>query len=210
MPEYLSILRELSIYSIYLLFLLVIFLLILKGVIKHKEFKILYYFWLPIAVITQILMTFYRTYFDTSNLPIMNIYLSLEFIILLYVLLLVREKVKGIPINYFTFSVLVIVEITTHIFYKFDSIHNAAMLYIAVVYFQFAVSFIDLNNTEKFYKEFYSLFHISVFIKAFGYSYFLIYQTDFRFPLSIFSVLNILTQIMLAYTLLIYYQQGKD
>ena len=48
-----------------------------------------------------------------------------------------------------------------------------------------------MNKVDKFYSDPYSLLHIAVFIKAFGYSYFLIYQTDYTFPLSIYSGLNL-------------------
>ena len=209
MPEYLSILREASVASIYLLFLTAVLLLLIKGRIKDSRLAVLFYLWLPIAVITQILMTYFRVKMFESNLPIMNVYLILEFIFFVYVLLNIRKDRKGTEINIRLWVVLVIVGIGTHFIYEFDSIHNASMLYFAVVYFQLTVNYIDLNKVDKFISDPYSLLHIAVFIKAFGYSYFLIYQTDYTFPLSIFSGLNLLVQLTLIMTLLQYYKYEK-
>jgi hypothetical protein len=210
MPEYLSILREASVNSIYALFILVVIFLIFKGRIKEHEFVILYYVWLPLAVITQILMTYYRLHLEKSNLQIMNIYLMFEFIILTIILLQIRKKVKGIKSNYKIWSIIFLVGILIHFIYDMNTIHNAAMLYIAVIYFNLTVSFIDLNKVEDLFKNPYSLLNITIFVKAFGYSYFLIYQTDYRFPLSVYSGVNLMVQMMFAATLFHYYQYKKS
>jgi len=210
MPEYLSILREASVNSIYILLILVVLLLIFKGRIKEREFVILFYIWLPAAVFTQFLMTYYRLYFGQSNLPIMNIYLMFEFAIIVFVLLKVRLKVKGTKINYKLWTIIILVGVIIHFIYKMDTMHNAAMLYIAIVYFHLTVSFIDLNKVDEFLKDPYSFLHIAVFTQAFGYSYFLIYQTDYKFPLSIYSGLNLLVQILFAVTLFLYYKNQKN
>jgi hypothetical protein len=210
MPEYLSILREASVNSIYALFILVVIFLIIKGRIKEREFIILYYIWLPLAVITQILMTYYRLHLEKSNLQIMNIYLMFEFIILTIILLQIRKKVKGIKSNYKIWSIIFLIGILIHFIYDMNTIHNAAMLYIAVIYFNLTVSFIDLNKVEDLFKNPYSLLHITIFVKAFGYSYFLIYQTDYKFPLSVYSGVNLMVQMMFATTLFYYYQYKKS
>lgn len=209
MPEYLAILREASVTSIYVLFGLVVLLLLFKGRIKEREFIILFYIWLPLAVFTQFLMTYYRLNFGKSNLPIMNIYLMFEFAILVYVLLKIREKVKGIKINTKVWISIIIVGVLIHFIYDMDTMHNAAMLYIAIVYFQLSVSFIDLNKVDEFMNDPYYLLHIAVFAQAFGYSYFLIYQTDYKFPLSIYSGVNLMVQILYAITLFLYYKPKK-
>jgi len=74
MPEYLFLLREASVASIYVLFLVVVIISLLKGRIKQNEFVILYYIWLPIALCSQLLMTYFRLYLSQSNLFIMNIF----------------------------------------------------------------------------------------------------------------------------------------
>ncbi len=208
MPEYLSILREVSVASIYLLFILIILLFIIKGKIQTKEFKILYYIWLPAAVITQFLMTYFRLSLGKSNLPIMNIYLIFEFTILVYILLLVREKTRGLKINYTIWGIVIIGGVLLHFIDDFNTIHNSAMLFTAIVYFQITVNYIDLNKIEKFHLDPYSLLNITIFTKAIGYSYFLIYQTDYKFPLSIYSSVNLIVQILFALTILAYYRNS--
>ena len=99
MPQYLSILREASV-LIDLLFLFVLILSFLKGKIEDKEYVILFYIWLPLAVITQFFMTYFRISLGKSNLPIMNIYLMFEYVILAIVLLMVRERTRGVKPNY--------------------------------------------------------------------------------------------------------------
>lgn len=210
MPYYLSILREASVYSIYVLFILVILLLVTKGRIKEPEFSVLFYIWLPIAIVSQFLMTYYRLTFRESNLFIMNIYFMIEFAILTYVLLSVRKRVKGIEINKKAWTVIIIVGILLHFIYELDSIHNAAILFIIIVYFHLTVSFIDLNKIDSIYTDPYSLLNITVFTKAFGYSYFLIYQTDYKFPLIIFSGVNLFVQILFAYTLFLFYNNKRS
>ena len=210
MPEYLSILREASVASIYILFILVLSLFVFKGKIREREFIALFYIWLPIAVITQFLMTFYRLNTGNSNLPIMNIYLMVEFSILISVLLLIRKKIKGIGINWKLWTSIIIVGILIHFLDDFGSIHNSAMFYIAIIYFQLTVNFIDLNKVDKILKDPYSLLHITIFAKAFGYSYFLIYQTDYTFPLIIYSGVNLIVQILFALTLFSYYSRARN
>ena len=210
MPFYLSILREASVASIYVLFILVILLLFTKGRIRELEFSLLFFVWLPIAVISQFLMTYYRLTFRESNLFIMNIYFMIEFGILTYILLCVRRRVKGIELNRKTWLIIITAGILLHFIYELDSIHSAAMLYIIIVYFHLTVSFIDLNNIESIYNDPYSLLNITIFTKAFGYSYFLIYQTDYKFPLIIFSGVNLFVQILFAYTLFLFYKKVKN
>jgi hypothetical protein len=207
MPYYLSILREASVYSIYVLFFIVILLLITKGRIKDNEFAYLFYLWLPIAVVSQFFMTHYRLTYRESNLFIMNIYFMIEFGIITYVLLRVRKRVKGLSINKKTWTIIIIAGILIHFIYELDSIHNAAILFIVVVYFHLSVSFIDLNKIDTIYNDPYSVFNITIFTKAFGYSYFLIYQTDYKFPLIIFSGVNLFVQILFAYTLFLFYEK---
>ena len=209
MPEYLSLLRNASVGSIYALFGFVIILLLFKGKIKDRKFVILYYVWLPIAVITQFLMTYFRLQLHRSNLLIMNIYLMLEFTIIIVVLLLAREHIKGIKTNYKIWGTVILFGILLHFIDDFNKIHNSAMLFIAIIYFQLTVSFIDLDRVEKFLTDPYSLLHISILVKAFGYSYFLIYQTDYTFPLSIYSAVNLVVQILLGTTLFLYYKSQK-
>ena len=209
MPEYLSILREASVISIYILFVFVFILFLIKGKINEKEFVILFYIWLPLAVITQILMTYFRISLGKSNLPIMNVYLMFEFLILVIVLLMVREKTKGVKPNYKIWGPLLAVGVLVHFIYELDTIHNAAMLFIAVVYFQLTVNYIDLNKIDKFYLDHHSLLNITIFIKATGYSYFLIYQTDYRFPLSIYSGVNLIVQILFGITIWAYYRNTQ-
>jgi hypothetical protein len=212
MPGYLEILREASVASIYILFITVIIFLIARGRIRDVRLASLFYGWLPAAVLTQFLMTFIRLQYGKSNLPIMNFYLILEFIIFVIILVKIREKEKKILINYKLWAVIIAAGVLTHFIYEFDKIHNASMFYIAVVYFQLSVNFIDLNKIDKFISDPYSLLHIAVFVKAFGYSYFLIYQSDYTFPLSIYSALNLLVQLILILTLIQYYkyEQRKE
>ena len=209
MPEYLSILREASVFSIYLLFLFVLILFFLKGKIEAKEYVILFYIWLPLAVITQFLMTYFRISLGKSNLPIMNIYLMFEYVILVIVLLMVRERTKGVKPNYKIWGPVLAAGVLFHFIYELDTIHNAAMLFVAVVYFQLTVNYIDLNKIDKFYLDHYSLLNITIFAKAIGYSYFLIYQTDYRFPLSVFSGVNLIVQILFGITIWAYYRNTK-
>lgn len=208
MPKYLSLLREASVDSIYVLLILALLLLFVKGRIKEHEFSTLYYIWLPIAVLTQISMTYYRVTVGESNLFIMNIYLMLEFSLLTYILLKIRYKRRGTKINRNAWLMIIGVGILSHFIYKPNSIHNASMLYMIIIYFNLTVSFFDLNNIEDIFRDPYWLVNITIFTKAFGYSYFLIYQTDYEFPLIIFSFVNLLVQILFTYTLFIYYRKS--
>ncbi|MCB9210905.1 MAG: hypothetical protein H6609_16180 [Ignavibacteriales bacterium] len=133
----------------------------------------------------------------------------LEFTIIIVVLLLAREHIKGIKTNYKIWGTVILFGILLHFIDDFNKIHNSAMLFIAIIYFQLTVSFIDLDRVEKFLTDPYSLLHISIFVKAFGYSYFLIYQTDYTFPLSIYSAVNLVVQILLGTTLFLYYKSQK-
>lgn len=209
MPEYLSILREASVASIYILFVFVILLFIINGKIQLKEFQILFYIWLPIAVVTQFIMTYFRLSLGISNLTIMNIYLIFEYVILVTVLLLVREKTRGKKTNYKLWVIILAAGVLTHFLYEFETIHNASMLFLTIVYFQLTINYIDLKRTDKFYLDQFSLLNITIFIKAIGYSYFLIYQTDYRFPLSIFSGVNIIVQALFGITIWVYYKNTK-
>jgi hypothetical protein len=83
------------------------------------------------------------------------------------------------------------------------------MLFIAVVYFQLSINSFELEKIDTLLKDPFTLFNITIFVKAFGYSYFLIYQTDYTFPLSIYSGVNLLVQILFAITLFLYYKTLK-
>ena len=207
MPKYLSLLREASVDSIYVLLILVLILLAVKGRIREHEFSTLYYIWLPIAVLTQIAMTYYRVTVGESNLFIMNIYLMLEFSFLTYILLNIRYKRRGTKINKNVWIIIIAVGILSHFIYKVNSIHNASILYMIIIYFNLTVSFFDLNDIENIFMDPHWLLNITIFTKAFGYSYFLIYQTDYEFPLIIFSFVNLLVQILFTYTLFIFYSK---
>lgn len=206
MPEYLSLLRELSVYSIYALFLLVLILGLFKGRIRNKEFILVFYIWLPIAVVTQFFMTYYRVNLGKSNLPIMNIYLMIEFTLLVIILLNIKKNIKGKKINYKIWSFIILIGLAVHFIDKLDTIHAAAILFIAVVYFQLSINSIELEKIDELLKDPFTILNITIFVKAFGYSYFLIYQTDYTFPLSIYSGVNFLVQILFAITLIMYYK----
>jgi hypothetical protein len=122
---------------------------------------------------------------------------------------MVRERTKGVKPNYKIWGPLLTAGVLFHFIYELDTIHNAAMLFIAVVYFQLTVNYIDLNKIDKFYLDHYSLLNITIFTKAIGYSYFLIYQTDYRFPLSVFSGVNLIVQILFGITIWNYYRNTK-
>ena len=207
MPEYLSLLREASVASIYFLFLLVILSLILKGRIKQSELAALFYIWLPLAVIAQIFMTYFRSSLGISNLHIMNIYLMVEFVLIVLILLRIQERIKGKEINYKIWLLILIVGLLLHFLSDFSEIHNAAILFLAIVYFQLTVNYVDLSKIEEIFKDPYTLLHVTIFVKAFGYSYFLIYQIDYKFPLSIFSGVNLIVQILFGLTLLNSYRK---
>jgi hypothetical protein len=210
MPEYLSILRDLSVASIYLLFLLVLIYTLIKGKFAERELTILFYVWLPIAVITQFLMTYFRLNLHISNLPIMNIYLMIELALLVTVLLQIRKKLKNIEIDVKPWVFVLVGGVIVHFFEEFDSIHNAAMLYIAVVYFQLTIGIIDISEINKFLKSHYAYINLAIFIKAFGYSYFLVYQTDYTFPLIVYSGVNLLVQLLLALSVISYYKYKHE
>ncbi|MBK8944509.1 MAG: hypothetical protein IPM32_04470 [Ignavibacteriae bacterium] len=206
MPEYLSLLRELSVNSIYALAVLVIILLFVKGKIVNQEFKFVYYVWLPIAVITQFLMTYYRVILGNSNLPIMNFYLMIEFTLFVIILLQVKKNIFGKKINFKIWGFIILIGLALHLIDKLDTIHSAAMLFVAIIYFQLSVNSIDLERIDELLKNPFTVLNITIFVKAFGYSYFLIYQTDYTFPLSIYSGVNFLVQILFALTLIMYYK----
>lgn len=210
MPYYLNLLRGASIISIYILFAEVLLLTIFKGKIKDKNIQIFAYIWLPFAVMSQFLMTYFRSNLGISNLPVMNIYLMIELIILSLLIFKIREKIKGKPINYKIWFVTILIGIIIHFTYELDSIHNAAILYTAIVYFNLSISFIEIEKLAQFYKDFYLLLNLGVFVKAFGYSYFTIYQIDYKFPLAVYSIVNLFTQIIFFVTILIYYNSIKN
>lgn len=210
MPYYLNLLREASIISIFILFAEVLLLTIFKGKIKDKNIQIFAYIWLPFAVISQFLMTYFRSNLGISNLPVMNIYLMIELIILSLLIYKIREKIKGKPINYKIWFATILIGIIIHFTYELDSIHNAAILYTAIVYFNLSISFIEIEKLAQFYKDFYLLLNLGVFVKAFGYSYFTIYQIDYKFPLAVYSIVNLFTQIIFFVTILIYYNSIKN
>lgn len=207
MPEYLSLLREASVASIYILFILTIILLLIKGRIKIRELATLFYIWLPIAVITQFLMTYFRLSFGKSNLPIMNIYLMIEFTLIVLILIKFREVTKGVKTDYKLWFSIIAGGIIIHFIDDFNTIHNAAILYIAIIYFQLTINSTDYTQIDKLLNDPYTLLNITIFVKAFGYSYFLIYQSDYTFPLSIYSGVNLLVQILFGITLIQYYKQ---
>lgn len=206
MPEYLELLRNISIASIYILLVEVIVLLVLKGKIRDKNLQLFSYVLIPIAVITQFLMTYFRLTLEKSNLPLMNIYLIIEFIILVYILLNIRKKYKGIKTNTTIWGMVILVGILIHLINDLDSLHAAAMLYTAIVYFNITISFIDLDKVDALYKDPFALLNLGIFVKAFGYSYFTIYQIDYQFPLSVYSGVNLLVQIIFFLAILFYYR----
>ncbi|PID62392.1 MAG: hypothetical protein CR986_01790 [Ignavibacteriae bacterium] len=188
----------------------VLFFLFIKGRIKEKEFVLLFYVLTPIAVVTQFLMTYIRDVHHSSNLPVMNTYLIIEFILLVYILLNIKQKIKGEKINYKLWGILVLLVTLSHFIYKFKAIHSASFLLMALIYFQITVNFADIDNIKKFLFNHYTFVYIAVFLKAIGYSYFLIYQIDYKFPLSIYSILNILVQFFFILTLIYYYNGNKE
>ena len=205
MPQYLNLLREASAASIYILFVEVILLLLLKGKVKDRDLQIFAYILLPIAVTTQLLMTHFRYNLNISNLSVMNIYLMIEFVILVLILLRIRKKVKGVEANYKIWSAIILGGILIHFINELNSLHTAAMLYTAIIFFNLTMSFIDMDNVEEFFKDPYALLNIGIFVKAFGYSYFTIYQIDYRFPLSVYSAVNLLVQIIFFLLIYTYY-----
>lgn len=207
MPEYLTLLRDLSVNSIYALAVLVVIFVFLKGKIVNHEFKLVYYIWLPIAVITQFLMTYFRVNLGKSNLPIMNFYLMIEFALFVIILLNVKKNILGKIINYKIWGFIILIGLALHLIDKLDTIHSAAMLFVAIIYFQLSVNSIDLEKIDELLKDPFTILNITIFVKAFGYSYFLIYQTDYTFPLSIYSGVNFLVQILFAITLIMYYKK---
>ncbi len=209
MPEYLELLRTSSIVSIYILLAEVIFLLLIKGKIKDPTLQIFAYVWIPVAALTQFLMTYFRLHLEKSNLPIMNIYLIIEMILMIYVLLKIRKTYKKKEINSLIWVAVVLVGTALHLSDELNSLHSAAILYTAIVYFNLTISFVDLEKANKIYTNPYALINLGVFVKAVGYSYFTIYNIDYKFPLSIYSALNLLVQAIFFIAVLFYYRQGK-
>lgn len=207
MPEYISILRESSVNSIYALLLLVIIFRIIQGPIKDRTLQLFFYIWLPIAVLTQIIMTYFRVDLGKSNLPVMNIYFMFEFILLTIIILKIREIEKGNKIDIKLWGIIFAGGILLHFLDAFNQIHSSAILYMVIIYFHLTVTYIDLNRIDQIIKDPYSILNIGIFTKAFGYSYFLIYQIDYKFPLAIYSGLNLLVQIIFALVLIYYYKR---
>ena len=110
----LNLLMDASIYSIFVLLAVVLILLIFIGKIKDRDLQLFAYVWLPIAALTQFLMTYFRISLGESNLPIMNIYLMIEFLILVFVLLQIRKRKKGIVPNYKIWSIVLAGGILIH------------------------------------------------------------------------------------------------
>lgn len=209
MSTFLNLLRDASILSIFVLLALVLVLLIFRGRIKDHDLQIFAYVWLPIAAITQFLMTYYRLSIGKSNLPIANIYFIIEFLLLVLILLRIRKKRKGIEPNYMVWSIVVLGGVLIHFLYELDSLHIAAILYASIVYFNITVSFIDLEKTTLLLKDPFALLNIGVFMKAFGYSYISIYQIDLNFPLYIHTAVNLLVQVVFSITIFVYYLEMK-
>lgn len=206
MPEYLNLLRDVSIASIYILFAEVIIFLFFKGKIKDKTLQLFAYIWLPLAVVTQSLMTSFRNYWHLPNLPVMNIYLILELILMILIGLKIREEVKGVKINYKIWTFLILLGILIHLTDNLNSLHVSAMLYTAILFFNISISSIELENIENILKNPYLLINFGIFSKAVGYSYFTIYQIDYKFPLGIYSLLNILGQLFFFLSIFSYYK----
>lgn len=196
-----------SIYSIFVLLAVVLILLIFIGKIKDRDLQLFAYVWLPIAALTQFLMTYFRISLGESNLPIMNIYLMIEFLILVFVLLQIRKRKKGIVPNYKIWSIVLAGGILIHFTDVLDSLHIPAILYMSIIYFNISVSFIDLEKANLLLKDPYTLLNIGVFLKAFGYSYISIYQIDFNFPLYIHTAVNLLVQVVFSIAIFVYYKE---
>jgi len=209
MPIILNLLRDASIYSIFVLLVTVLILLIFIGKIKDRDLQLFTYLWLPIAALTQYLMTYFRISLGESNLPIMNIYLMIEFILLVFILLNIRKRKKGIVPNYKIWSVVLAGGILIHFTDELDSLHIPAILYMSIIYFNISVSFIDLERANLLFKDPYTILNIGVFLKAFGYSYISIYQIDFNFPLYIHTAVNLLVQVVFTIAIFVYYREMK-
>ncbi len=206
MPEYLEILRTTSIASIYILFAEVIVLLLIKGKIKDRSLQVFAYVWVPLAALTQFFMTYFRLNLHKSNLPLMNFYLIFEMTVLIYVLLRIRKKYRKKEINALIWISVVLVGIVLHFSDALDSLHSAAILYTAIVYFNLTISFVDLEKANKIYRDPYALINLGVFVKAVGYSYLTIYNIDYKFPLSIYSSMNLLVQMIFFMAIIYYYK----
>jgi len=215
MPAYLTLLRDASTVSIYVLFFIVFFFRIVKGKIQNNELHLFANLWLPIAVIAQILMTFVRKHYGISNIPIANIFIMVELPILSFIMLRISKKVKSININYKVWLYVILGCVITHFFEDFHSIQKGALLYTIVIYFQLTVSFIniedfDSENKNKFYNDPFLLLNAGIFLKAFGYSFFLIYNIDYKFPLGVYSLINLGVQFLFAATIVSYYKGIKS
>ena len=209
MPEYLELLIYSSIISIYVLFAEIIFFILIRGFIKDSILRIFAYVWVPLAALTQFLMTYFRVHLGKPNLPIMNIYLIIEMILLIFILLKIRERYKKKKTNYFIWLPVVLIGIVLHFTDNLNSIHSAAMLYTAIVFFNLTISFIDLEKASELYRDPYALINLGVFVKAVGYSYFTIYKIDYKFPLSIYSAVNLLVQAIFFVAIYFYYRSEK-
>ena len=209
MPEYLELLRTSSIVSIYILLAEIVVLFLIWGKIKDRTLQIFAYVWVPFAALTQFFMTYFRLNLHKSNLPLMNIYLIIEMILLIYVLLKIRETYKNKEINSLIWVAVILVGIALHLSDELNSLHSAAILYTAIVYFNLTISFVDLEKENKIYRNPYALINLGVFVKAVGYSYFTIYNIDYKFPLGIYSALNLLVQAIFFIAIIFYYRQEK-
>ncbi len=210
MPKYLELLRTLSIISIYILLGEIILFLLIKGTIKNRMLRLFAYVWAPLAAVTQFFMTYLRLNLGKSNLPLMNIYLMFELIILVLILLQIRSKAKSTKINYYIWVPVILIGIFLHLTDELNSLHSAAILYTAIVYFNLTISFVDMEKASEMLKDPYALINLGVFVKAVGYSYFTIYNIDYKFPLSIYSGVNLLVQTIFFLAILFYYKGNNQ
>lgn len=214
MPFYLNFLRDASTVSIYLLFFTVLFFRVLKGKIKDNDLRLFANIWLTVAVIAQILMTFVRKYYGVSNIPVANIFIMIELPILSFIMLRIRKRVKNIDVNYKIWSYIILGCLVFHFFENINLIQKGALLFTVIIYFQITVSMInneefDFENKNKFYKNPFLLLNAGIFLKAFGYSFFLIYNIDYKFPLSIYSLVNLGVQALFIAVIIFYYNDKK-
>lgn len=213
MPEYLSLLRSVSTYSIFTLFAFVALLRILKGKIFDREIWVFFNIWLPLFVVAQIVMTVSARIFH-NNIPILNAGIFIELPIMLYIFLRIRRRLKSTSINLKFWVAIVLGVLLVHLFEGLYEIHNYALLLTAIIYFHITISIVDQKSIDwlgenGFYKHPLFILNLGLFTKAFAYSYFLIYLIDYKFPLAIYSGLNILIQFIFAMAIWRYYSDFR-
>jgi hypothetical protein len=214
MPFYLNLLRDASTISIYILFFIVLFLRLFKGKIQDNDLRLFANIWLPVAVIAQILMTFVRKYYGVSNIPIANVFIMVELPILSFIMLRIRKRVKNIDTNYKAWAYVILGCFISHFFEDFSLIQKGALLFTVIIYFQITVSLInneefDFEKKTKFYRDPFLLLNAGIFLKAFGYSFFLIYNIDYKFPLSVYSLVNLGVQALFIASIIFYYKNKE-